>query len=134
LFLREREFPSVVSALLAGAPSGLTPLQLTVYGFETIASRQFGEWRDSIAARRSIIRSDEGLRERELLKSSILSAAIEQSLMDMGVDGEDAALTAAFGVLIFDVSLRDWLDGPGEASLVGVLRGTLSRMQSLVAK
>lgn len=134
LFLREREFPSVVSALLAEAPSGLTPLQLTMFGFETIASRQFGQWRDSIAARRAIIRSDEGLRERELLKSSMLSDAIGQSLTEAGIDAEAAALVASFGVLIFDVALRDWLDGPADRPLVDVLRATLSRMQRVVVE
>ncbi|MET0989450.1 MAG: helix-turn-helix domain-containing protein [Glaciihabitans sp.] len=134
LFLREREFPSVVSALIAEAPSGLTPLQLTMFGFETIASRQFGQWRDSIAARRAIIRSDEGLRERELLKSSMLSDAIGQSLTDAGIDAEAAALVASFGVLIFDVALRDWLDGPADRPLVDVLRATLSRMQRVVVE
>jgi AcrR family transcriptional regulator len=121
LFLREREFPTVVATLLAAAPPALTPLQLTMFGFETIAAQQFGLWRESIAARRRIIRSDEGLRERELLKSSMLSEAIRH------------ALVAAFGVLVFDVALGDWLEGPADLPLADVLRATLTRMQRLVA-
>jgi AcrR family transcriptional regulator len=132
LFLREREFPTVVATLLAAAPPALTPLQLTMFGFETIAAQQFGLWRDSIAARRRIIRSDEGLRERELLKSSMLSEAIRHALTEAGIANEEATLVAAFGVLVFDVSLGDWLEGPADRPLVDVLRATLTRMQRLV--
>jgi AcrR family transcriptional regulator len=133
LFLREREFPAVVATLLADAPPGLTPLQLTMFGFETIAAQQFGRWRESIAARRRIIRSDEGLRERELLKSSMLSGAISRALTERGTNGDEAALIAALGVLVFDASLGDWLDGPADRPLVEVLRATLARMQLLIA-
>ncbi|HEV7949985.1 MAG TPA: helix-turn-helix domain-containing protein [Glaciihabitans sp.] len=131
LFLREREFPEVVEGLLATAPVGLTPINLVMFGFEIIAERHFGQWRQSIAARQAIIRSDAQLRERELLKSAMLADAIEAAIIKHGVDPSSAALLAPFGVMVFDIALTDWLRGE-DRPLVEVLRETRSRMRMLL--
>ena len=73
LFLRDREFLTVASTFVASAPMGL-------------------------AARRASIRSDKRPRERELLRSALLSDATEQALRDYGIDNSVAALVAPFSV------------------------------------
>jgi len=124
LFLREREFPTVVSTLLKSAPPALGPLDLIMYGFETIVSTQFDAWRGDMIIRRAVIQSDEHLRERELLKSSMLSAAIRQAVVEYGVEPQDARVLAPFSVLVFDLALASWLDGETEGSLLEILRAT----------
>ena len=136
LFLRDREFPVVVATVLAAAPAGLTPLELVMFGLETVTAENFDVWRPGMIVRRGIIHSDDRLRERELLKSARLAAAIELALVDEGVDPAAAALVAPFGVLVFDVALTDWLDAGADAArpLTEVLQGTLVRLQALMAQ
>lgn len=145
LFLRDREFPTVVATVLAAAPTGLTPLGLVMFGLEAVTAENFELWRSGMIARRVIIHSDERLRERELLKSSRLADAIERALVDEGVEPESAALVAPFGVFIFETALGEWLDEPhqldepdesgsaGVRPLPEVLRATLARLQALPA-
>jgi AcrR family transcriptional regulator len=135
LFLRDREFPAVVAALVAAAPAGLAPMDLVMFGFETVTAENFDGWRTGMVARRAIIRSDVRLRERELLKSASLAEAIERALVSDGVAAEAAALVAPFSVLIFDLALSDWLDasessdGPG---LPELLRTTRARLRGVL--
>jgi AcrR family transcriptional regulator len=137
LFLRDREFPTVVASVLSAAPAGLAPLELVMFGLETVTAENFDRWRDGMIVRRGIILSDDRLRERELLKSSRLAVAIERALVDEGVESAVAALVAPFGVMLFDTALTDWLgDADGETdagrSLPEVLRGTLARLRALM--
>lgn len=136
LFLRDREFPVVVATVLAAAPAGLTPLELVMFGLEAVTAENFDLWRPGMIVRRSIIHSDDRLRERELLKSARLAAAIELALVNEGVEPAAAALVAPFGVLVFDVALTDWLDAGADAArpLTEVLQGTLMRLQALMAQ
>jgi len=135
LFLRDREFPTVVATVLAAAPAGLTPLALVMFGLEAVTAENFDLWRNGMVARRAIIQADDRLRERELLKSSRLAEAIEHALIAEGVERSAAALVAPFGVLIFDTALTEWLDtDPARTEvrpLPQVLRGTLARLQAL---
>jgi AcrR family transcriptional regulator len=76
LFLREREFPAVVASVLAAAPPSLSPMELVMHGLQTVAERDLVRWRRELAVRRDVLRADERLRERELLKSAGLAAAM----------------------------------------------------------
>jgi AcrR family transcriptional regulator len=131
LFLRERELPAVVEALVAGAPAFLSPLGLVMHGFEAMASGPFEGWREDIRARRAIIDSDQGLRERELLKNALLAEVISGALERHGVDGYEARMVARYGVTVFELAMADWLDADG-ATFVDVLRSTAYRMGRLV--
>lgn len=133
LFLREREFPTVVSTLLESAPAGMTPIDLVMHGLRAVASADLPAWRDEIARRRSVVRSDERLRERELLKSTALADAIRAALAARGFPEGDAALAASLGTLVFDNAIARWLDGPAERSLVDVLEETLASVRRLAS-
>jgi AcrR family transcriptional regulator len=131
LFLRDREFPTVVSTLVARAPDGLSPMGLVNFGFEAAASQGFTEWRDGMLVRRAIIRSDAHLRERELLKSSALTDAVVAALDGYDVPATDRMALARYGVLLFDIALDDWLDGDASRTLLEVLRETRARLAAL---
>jgi len=133
LFLREREFPAVVAAVLADAPDGLSPADLVMHGFDAVARDGFDAWRESVRARRGIIRSDAHLRERELLKSSVLAGAIERVLVEHGLQARDAALLSSFGVLAFDAALDEWLEDADDRPLHEVMRETRERLTGLIA-
>ncbi|MCJ1673368.1 MULTISPECIES: TetR/AcrR family transcriptional regulator [unclassified Rathayibacter] len=132
LFLREREFPEVVARLLAGAPAGLDPLGLLMHGLETVAAGDLEGWRGEIAARRAVVLSEPALRERELLKSAVLTDAMRDALVERSVPAEDAALAARTAAVLFDASLEQWL-GERDSTLVVVLHEQCLRLRRLVS-
>jgi AcrR family transcriptional regulator len=131
LFLRDRELPAVVAPLVAGAPAFLSPLGIVMHGFEAMAAGPFEDWRPALQARRALIGSDQGLRERELLKNVILAGVVAEALAGQGVGGPEARLVARYGVLVFEIALTDWLDSDND-TFPDVLHSTAYRMGQLV--
>lgn len=133
LFVAERELPGYVAEVTAAAPDGLTPMQLVMHGLAAATATRFDEWRAQLVARRAVIRSDEGLRERELAKGRVLSGAVESGLRARGVPDATAALLASVAVTIFDSALDRWLDDD-ERPLAEIVAATGRALQAAVAE
>ncbi|MFG6445911.1 TetR/AcrR family transcriptional regulator [Microbacterium sp. P06] len=130
LFLRDREFPEVVARALADFPDDIAPSALVEQGLE-VAVAPLEEWRDGVSRRRALVRSEDRLRERELLKSARLSDAVASALTSRGVATLDARLLAALSVVVFDTALDEWLDSTDGTPLASHLRATWIRVRSL---
>src|SRR3984957_19757860 len=89
--------------LMADARASLDPVTLITGGLQTVAETRFEGRRDEFRQRRAIIRSDEGLRERELSKSAGLAEVIRNGLAGRGVDARTAALLADSTVTVLKV-------------------------------
>lgn len=63
-------------------------------GLQTVARDRFQERADELRAHRDIMRSDTGLRERDLYKRAALAKAIRRGFLDRGVDSRTATLAA----------------------------------------
>lgn len=133
LFLRDREFPDVVRVALESLPPSLEPAALIERGLAA-ATEPLDQWREPIERRRAIIRAELPLRERELLKSALLSDAVRQALTARRVPAPDARVLAALSTLVFDTALDDWLDGPAGETLASTLRATWARVRSIAAQ
>ncbi len=133
LFAAERELPGLVARLLAEAPPALEPMMLIEQGLQTVATTRFDGHRDYLRERRIVVQADEGLRERELRKLSVLAEAIRSGLRDRGTDEVTAAVAAQVAVTVLDVSVNRWLDQDGEEPLTEHLHDTLSALRSLVS-
>ena len=133
LFAGEEELPALVARLMADAPASLGPMMVIVQGLETVAATRFEGRREYVRTRRSIIRSDEGLRERELRKLSVLSEAVSRGFRDRGVDELAATLAAQVAVTIFSVAVSRWLDHDGEQPLSEFVHETLGALRSVTA-
>lgn len=127
------EIPGLATRLMAEAPPSLDPMTLIVYGLKTVAETRFEGHRDEIRQRRDIIRSDEGLRERDLRKRAALSAAIREGFVRRGVGTTAAALLAEISVTVLNVALDEWLDQDGDRTLFKTILDTLSSLQTAVA-
>lgn len=132
LFAAERELPALVARLLAEAPASLTPLALLERGLQTVALTRFEGNLDYLQTRRAVIQADEGLRERELRKTSVLADAIHQGLVNRGTDELTAALTAQLAVTVLGVSVDRWLDQGGEPPLTELIQDTLRALRLLI--
>ncbi len=131
LFGAERELPALVARLLAEAPATLEPMTLIEQGLQTVAKTRLEGQHDYLRARRTVVQADEGLRERELRKLSVLAEVIKMGLRHRGVNEVTAAVAAQVAVTVFDVAVNRWLDQDTEP-LTQLLHDTLAALQSLV--
>ncbi len=129
LFAAEGELPALVARLVSEAPLALTPLALIERGLQTVAVTRFEGNLDYLRTRRAVIQADEGLRERELRKTSVLADAIRQALVDRGTDELAATLTAQLTVTVLGVSVDRWLDQDGEPPLTKLIQDTLGALR-----
>lgn len=120
LFLRDREFPQAVRDFLRTVPSESSPVATVRIGLSA-ACQGLQDWREQIARRQAIIRSEPALQERDLLRSHHLSVAIEESLIDRNLDADQARVLAAMAVTCFDLSVARWLENPPRVALDDVL-------------
>ncbi len=127
LFAYQAELPTVVATVLADTPPALGPMDAIVQGLQTVAA-ELEDQRDFLLTRRGIIETDDGLRERELRKQSILSDAIRRGLLKRGVDELAATLAAQIAVSVFGVAVTRWLDQDEQRSLLQVLGETFTAL------
>lgn len=133
LFAREHEVPELAARMIAEAPADLTPMQLIAGGLERVAAAQFSDGVESMQARKAVIESDAGLKERELQKIAALSEAIRLGFLERGVDELTANLVAHVTVTVFGVSIGRWLSQDGDAPLPDLLHDTLGALRTLLA-
>ncbi|PSL37645.1 TetR family transcriptional regulator [Labedella gwakjiensis] len=120
LFLRDREFPDVVRAVLDGLPDDLAGMTLVRTGLRR-AGAEIERWRDPIARRQRIIGGEEQLRERELLKHEHLSNAVRAALVERGVEARQAEALARVSAVVFDTAVQRWIDADPDTSLTDEL-------------
>ena len=123
LFLRDRELPDAVRDFMESVPPETAGAAAVRAGLAA-AGRGLQGWREPIARRRIIVRSEPALQERELLQRHHLARAIEEALNRRGSDLRESHTLAAIAVTCFDLAMDRWLEGPAdlplEASLASV--------------
>jgi AcrR family transcriptional regulator len=127
------EIPALATRLMAEAPPSLDPMTLIVGGLKTVAETRFEGRQAEIRERRAIIRSDQGLRERDLRKRAALAEAIRAGFVDRGVGTATAALVAELTVTVLYVALDEWLDPGGDRTLFEIITETFESLQTVLA-
>ncbi len=133
LFAGDEELPALVARLATDAPAALGPLPAIAHGLEAIAATWFDGQFAYLRLRRAVIQADEGLRERELRKFSILADAIGRGFRARGVDELTAILAAQLAVTVFSVTIDRWLDQDGERPLSALVHDTLRALRAVAA-
>jgi AcrR family transcriptional regulator len=131
LFAGEENLPALVARIMAEAPAAAGPMAVTAYGLETVAAEVFEGRLENLRARRAVVQADEGLRERELRKWSVLSEAVSRGFRDRGADELTAALAAEMAVTAFRLALTRWLDQDGERGLAEIVADVLGALRSV---
>lgn len=130
LFAFEAELPAIVAQVLRDAPPALPPLDVIRIALEQVATDRIGGAHGYLRNHRSVVRSDEGLKERELRKHSVLADAARLGFLERGLDELTATIAAHVAVTVFNVSVDRWLDND-DSSLVEILRETVRAVTSL---
>ena len=133
LFAAEDELPALVAALMAEAPAATSPMALIAWGLDVVARTRFDGQREHLGMRRAVIRTDEGLRERELRKLAVLSTAISEAFRTRGLDQLTSTLAGQSAVVVLDTAVDRWLDQDGERPLTDILHNTLAALRSMTA-
>ncbi len=110
LFTGEDELPDVVAAMFASAPSELSPMDCIRRGFRDVVSARFERLRPELLARWHVIRTDEGLLERQSRKLAILHEASVRGFRFRGLAPLEADLAARLAVTVFDAAAARWLE------------------------
>lgn len=116
---------------VAAAPEGASAVDTVAYALESTSSF-FPDARRSFSRRRqTVIVSDPGLQERELLKMAWLADGIAGALRRRGVTEPQATLAAETGVTVFGVAFRQWIAAGEERSLADIERDVLGELRAL---
>ena len=118
------------AVVIAEAPPDADPVALIIDGLTTFAATHLEGRRAEIRQRREIIRSDEGLRERDLRKRDAVSEIVRDALTRRGLQAVTAAMLAGTSATLFSVALHEWLDSDDDRTLASIM---LDGMQALRA-
>ena len=110
LFTGENELPGVIERIFADAAEELTPLQVIRTGLVEAVAPRLEALRDELLTRRLIVRTDDGLSERQLRKLGIVHNAATQAFHQRGLSPLDAEIAGGLAVTIYDTALQLWLD------------------------
>src|ERR1700744_3611774 len=115
------EIPTLAEGLMAGAPPSLAPVTGVVEALQNVAEPGFEPQREEIRAQQAIIRSDEGLRERDLHKRAAISDAVRTGFVRRGLPRAQAALLAELSLGLLYVSMDEWLGQDSDRSLSQII-------------
>jgi AcrR family transcriptional regulator len=119
-----------IAELMATTPPSTDALSLIVDGLVALADSRFEGRRAEVRTRRDVIRTDAGLRERELQKQAAIGEAVRVGLMARGEPATRAALLAETCVTLLNVSIQEWLDNDDGRSLADIITATLESLRS----
>ena len=121
LFVGEDELPGVVARVVDEADPALSPLGAVHNGLRSVVIPRLESFRSELLTRRTIVRSDEGLRERELRKLAIIHTAAAEAFQRRGLSPLEAEIAGRLAVMVYDTTLETWLAGGATADLAEVL-------------
>ncbi len=117
---------------VAGAPKTSGALEAVVIAFEAVAPMFEGR-REYAKARRALIVAHPELRERELIKLTLLASVAAEALRDRAVVDPAASLAAEAGVAVFKSGFDRWIDDPNSEDLPHHIRNSLDELKAVIA-
>ncbi len=130
LFSGSAALEELLVKTVAGAPDSAAPIAVVGLALEAAgaALQERGDWAKQ---RQGVIAANAELRERELIKLALLSAALAEALRQRGVKDPDASLTAEAGMAAFKVAFESWVQQPAKRNLPRLIRESLDRLKGV---
>jgi AcrR family transcriptional regulator len=129
LFDGEAAFHAALSAAIAAAPDGLSPLLVLLWAFGSI-QQTFVDNRAFTEPAQAVIARTPALRERQLGKTASTIALTAAALEARGVEANLATLAAGTGMAVFSHAAQSWINTPAQALDVHLARA-LQALQGL---
>lgn len=131
LFAGEAALPAVIAQAFAEAPPELTPMEVIIRSLGDVVAPRFDGLRDYLRVRRSVVLSDEGLRERDLRKRALIAETATAGFRDRGLSDLEASLAAQLAATIMDVAVSRWLDEPADRALADIIVETAAALEEV---
>lgn len=132
LFSGSEDLEKLIVAGVASAPKTMAPLDVVVTALAAL-SPLFEARRPMARQRQALILAHAELRERELIKSTKLAAALVASLRERGVPQATAALLAQTGTMLFHNAFERWIEDTKKRDLAQHLQDALAELRQLAA-
>ena len=128
LFAGAAAFEAAVLENLAATDPNLDPVAAAVEALARAGIRDLTQYGDYAAARRELIASSADLRERDLIKTASLEAAISDGLRERATPGRTATFAAKAAVAVFTTAYDDWTHD-ATADFTTLMRQALSDLR-----
>jgi AcrR family transcriptional regulator len=132
LFQGSGELQELLVGRVADAPEALAPIDAVAEALEATGAYFQGR-REFARRRQAIIAASAELRERELIKLALLSAALGDALRERGVPEPDASLTAEAGIAVFRIAFERWVEDGNERDLPDLMRDSLDHLRAVTS-
>lgn len=133
IFAGEELFQQMFVSGIADGPKDAAPLEIVASAVMAATDFFSDERRAYSRQRQSVIATNPGLQERELLKLASLGTALAAALRERGVPEPTATLSAQSGVTVFHVAFQQWIADGEERSLVDIEREVFGELTALTA-
>ncbi|WP_033342668.1 TetR/AcrR family transcriptional regulator [Catenuloplanes japonicus] len=121
LFVDDDEVTSMVAVLMAETPAEVEPMTLIREGLRTLAETRFEGRRSELRERRTLVNSDESLRERDLRKRATIAESVRAGLAARGLAPARAALLGEVSAGVLSLSIEEWLDSSDNRTLDAII-------------
>ncbi|AQT82368.1 TetR family transcriptional regulator [Mycolicibacterium litorale] len=128
LFRGQDAYREMFATAIASAPTGASPLEAIGVALTAFAAGFDQDRREFLAMRQAVINDNHDLRERDLLKTNTLTAAMATALTDRGVEPFAAKLAANIGALALGDAFNEWLQPTNRESMAILAEQALRRL------
>ena len=130
LFRGSEQLQEALAAGIAEAPAAAGPLAAVLAGFAAAATFFDGR-REFVLQRQRVVSAYAELRERELVKLSVLADAAAAALRERGVEASAAQLAGHTGVTVFHVAFARWVAEDATGTFAETLQQTFAELGAL---
>ncbi|MBU2664004.1 TetR/AcrR family transcriptional regulator [Actinoplanes bogorensis] len=130
-FANAQMFEESVLARLDEADPELSAIDAAVHAV-TLAGRELAPYYDFAKARIAVLAVTPELRERDLVKTAGLTAAMARALGERGVPPRTAEFAAQAALTVFAVAAAEWIAGK-DADLAVLMRRALDELRDAIA-
>ncbi len=132
LFAGSAELQQFLVESVISAPLDLAPIMVIARAFES-ASTYFDGRREGAQLRQAVINANPELKERELIKLSVMASALASALRTRGVREPTATLASEAGVVVFRVAFENWVEPINTRDLASVIRNAFSQLEDVAS-
>jgi AcrR family transcriptional regulator len=133
LFAGSTALRDLIVNAVAGAPASATPIEAIAAGLDAAVGLFSMEHREHARRRADMIAANAELRERDLIKMAMYSAALAEALRKRGVEEPAASLTAEIGIAVFRIAFARWLDESNDREYRELVQESLGELKTVVA-
>ncbi|NUT21815.1 MAG: TetR family transcriptional regulator [Hamadaea sp.] len=133
LFAGSERLPAVILEKVLAAHPDASPLSAALEALAQIGAT-LAEHIDRTAERRAVIASSPELQERERTKLAAVTSAIQDALLQRGVDDDNAKLVAQIATIASQNALDRWSEGHGEKDFATCLHTVAVSLRNVLTE